>query len=48
MINILRNSVKFTTQGVIRLTAECFIANKEIQLQRDHNSRPENLLKEDN
>ena len=28
MINLLRNSVKFTTQGVIKLTAECYISNE--------------------
>jgi signal transduction histidine kinase len=29
MINLLRNSVKFTTEGIIRLTAESMVVNDD-------------------
>lgn len=45
MINILRNSVKFTTHGVIRLTAECFISNLDTETLLQDQSQQRKWLK---
>jgi signal transduction histidine kinase len=46
MINLLRNSVKFTTQGVIKLTAECYFSNDTgIKDITGHDQTPRQWLK---